>query len=448
MKRIFLSLVLAIIGISAIAQQVAKSLTASNGVKISFYEYKPADYNSNTIKYPVIIFFHGIGERGNGTATELPRVLKNGIPKYIDRGHKMTFTWNGKTETFLVLSPQLSSSYGAWPAFYGEEMVAYAKENLRIDTNRIIVTGLSLGGGGVWTYAASDLDNARSVAAIGVVCGTKQSKDFSLIAKANLPVWAFHAEDDPTVNVSATNLTIDAINAANPVVEPIKTLWSTGGHVVWDRAFDTLYTWQSPNIFEWFLGQNKSLAPNKFPLANAGSDQSISISTTTATLDACKSTDSDGKIARYVWEQVSGPTSVSIETPIGSAPKTNVSGLTSLGDYVFRVTVYDERVGLSTDEVTITVTSNSNLAPKAVAGPDRTISTTSSALDGSQSSDDKGVVSYTWVQLSGPNTATLTNSKSAVASASNLIKGMYKFRLRVWDAQGLIGVDDVIITKQ
>lgn len=121
---------------------------------IGFYEYKPTNYNASpTTKYPLIIFLHGLGERGNGT-TELTRVAANAIPRYIRDGDPMTFTWNGKTETFLVLSPQLSPNYGWWLSWYIEEMVNYAKQNLRIDTNRIILTGLSLGGGGTWTYSA------------------------------------------------------------------------------------------------------------------------------------------------------------------------------------------------------------------------------------------------------------------------------------------------------
>src|ERR1044071_8678395 len=104
------------------AQLVKKSVTASsNGKFIGFYEYKPTNYTTNT-KYPVIIFLHGIGERGNGT-TQLPAVLGNGTPANIATyGHNMTFTWNGKTETFLVLVPQLSDQYGSWQNFYVDEM--------------------------------------------------------------------------------------------------------------------------------------------------------------------------------------------------------------------------------------------------------------------------------------------------------------------------------------
>src|SRR5687767_1334974 len=113
MKNYLLSVAM-LLALATNAQQVEKSLTASNGVFIGFHEYKPANYNTNTTtKYPLIIFLHGIGERGNGT-TQLANVAGTAIPRYIKDGDPMTFTWNGKTETFLVLSPQLSGSYGWW----------------------------------------------------------------------------------------------------------------------------------------------------------------------------------------------------------------------------------------------------------------------------------------------------------------------------------------------
>ena len=111
----------------------------------------------------------------------------------------MRFFWNGKWETFLVLTPQLASKYGNWENFYVEEMIKYAENNLSIDRNRIFLTGLSLGGGGVWKYAAGSETNARKLAGIGVTCGTCEPRDYGNIARANLPTWAWHANDDGTV---------------------------------------------------------------------------------------------------------------------------------------------------------------------------------------------------------------------------------------------------------
>src|SRR5687768_5656425 len=177
------------------AQQVARSLTSSGGLFMGFYEYVPVDYNDDpSVKYPLIIFLHGIGERGNGT-TELSRVLANGIPTYIYDGHPMRYFWNGKWETFIVLSPQLSASYGYWANQYISGMLQHAKSNLRIDTNRVFLAGMSLGGGGVWTYATSSLSNAKQIAGIGAVCGICSGGTWCNFRDANLPVWAFHAQD-------------------------------------------------------------------------------------------------------------------------------------------------------------------------------------------------------------------------------------------------------------
>ena len=134
------------------SQQIAKGLTASNGQYVGFYEYKPTTYSpTSTKKYPLIIFLHGIGERGNGT-TDLIKLTWHAIPRIIAAGGTMTYKnpKTGEMETFLVLSPQLSYNYGYWDMFYVEEMLKYAKQNLNVDLNRIYLTGLSAGGGGVW----------------------------------------------------------------------------------------------------------------------------------------------------------------------------------------------------------------------------------------------------------------------------------------------------------
>jgi hypothetical protein len=450
-KLLFLSLSLLLSSHIIKAQLVAKSLTAQNGNFIGFYEYKPTNYNTNT-KYPIIIFLHGIGERGNGT-TDLPNVLGNGTPRNIKDGHNMTFTWNGKTETFLVLIPQLSSSYGSWQNFYVEEMINYAKKNLSIDTNRIFLTGLSLGGGGTWKYAAASLTNAKKLAAIGVCCGTCENVDFSNIAKANLPTWAWHANDDGTVGAGCSSGSITAINNANPAVKPYLTLWPTGQHWIWGRVYNTDYAAQHPNIYEWFLGQDKSKPVNKRPIANAGSNTNITTGLGTVTLDASGSSDPDGKIVRYVWTVVSSPAYLTLPNGgVTTSPQLTVTGLNTAGTYVFELRVIDDRADWTTSTVTVTVSSGSapaNQRPTANAGNDITLTLpdNSTNLDGRGSKDPDGSITYyNWSYVSGPTQYTLTNSTSAVARASNLVPGTYTFRLTVTDNGGLTHSDDVKVT--
>jgi len=152
MKKIIVAILLLVAGSKVFSQQVPKSLTASNGEFVGFYQFTPYDYTQNpTKKYPLIIFLHGIGERGNGT-TELPWVLGDAIPRIINAGGTMTYTnpVTGQKETFIVLSPQLSKNYGWWQNFYVDEMLKYARQNFRVDENKIYLTGLSAGGGGTY----------------------------------------------------------------------------------------------------------------------------------------------------------------------------------------------------------------------------------------------------------------------------------------------------------
>ena len=254
-----LPLFLICIPLFSLCQTTEKSVVASNGERIGFLEFRPSDYSGS--KHPLIIFLHGIGEKGNGT-TQLKNVHCCGIPSYIRRGNKMRFTWQGKTESFVVISPQISKKYSMWQPFYTDEMIKYAKANLNIDPDRIFVTGLSMGGGGTWNYASSSQARAESLAGIAPVVAPCMMSNGCNIAKASLPVMAIHVWDDRDAPASCTVNAIKSINSCNPEVSPNVIMYANGGHYVWvRRAFDTAHKYQDPNMYEWFLAQNKKIRP-------------------------------------------------------------------------------------------------------------------------------------------------------------------------------------------
>lgn len=277
--RICISALLLFFSLQGPAQQVAKHIPyrASPEGSIGFLEFRPADYGSQ--RHPLIIFLHGTEERGNGRASEIQSVAANGIPRLCAAGASMQFTVGKQTSSFVVLSPQLSRQYGAWQPFYVMEMIAYAKKNLAIDINRIYITGLSLGGGGVWSAITHSAALTRSIAAAAPVCGTQDMTDSnfcSLLGDAHLPIWAFHSVDDRSVPVQTTEHAevLGNICKLHPAIKI--SYYQAGGHVrTWLNAYDTGHVQvllkggvkpaPGPNLYEWFL--QHTLLNNAHPAA-------------------------------------------------------------------------------------------------------------------------------------------------------------------------------------
>lgn len=244
------------------AQDVKNQTTKKTSTNLPYLEYLPDDYNTTNKKYPLLIFLHGLGEKGNGT-TEISRVAQNGPPMEIKNGSKMTFTVNNVTYSFIVLSPQLNSSIWDWNESLVDGMVKHAYSNYRIDTCKVYLTGLSLGGGGVWSYVLSDFNKVNKFAAIAPTdgfcpgnCAWDPKGKGCLIAKRQIPVWAFHGVKDYTVLLTNEKPLIDGINDCNnPIASPkaIYTLFPDAGHGVWESAYKTTNTLYTPNLYQWML---------------------------------------------------------------------------------------------------------------------------------------------------------------------------------------------------
>lgn len=449
MKTPLLIVLLQLFMMSAGAQQVAKTIPNSSTPEglIGFLEFRPTDYG--TQKHPLIVFLHGIGERGNGTS-QINSVTANAIPKFCAAGATMRFTVGGVTSSFVVLSPQLSTSFGYWPSFYVRELIKYAKANLQIDTNRIYICGLSLGGGGTWRAITDatgfDYTFDAGIAAAAPVCGTQEETDadfYATIGANHLPVWAFHSMDDGTVPVGCTQHAeilgnIQGVN--NPAIK--FTYYQTGGHAgAWINAFDTGHITRTtivggvatsftanPNLYEWFLMHTR--ATFTAPTANAGPAKTIVLPVSSVTLNGSGAGTGGASVTGYSWTKISGPAGASIGTP--AAATTTISSL-SQGVYVFRLTVTDNHSLTTTADVTVTVLG----APVANPGAAQTVAASSANLSAAGSFSPNGpITSYVWTQVSGP-AATLTNSTTAAPVASSLIGGAtYGFQLTITDNAG------------
>jgi hypothetical protein len=168
------------------------------------------------------------------------------------------------------------------------------------------------------------------------------------------------------------------------------------------------------------------------PTANAGANQTITLPTSSVTLNGSGSV---GTITSYTWTMISGPNTPVITTP--AAVTTTVTGLIQ-GVYIFQLSLNG---GVSLSQVTITV--NPVPPPVANAGINQTLGlpATSATLDGSAST---GIItSYAWTQISGPNTATITSPATVSTTVTGLVVGTYVFQLSV---NGGVSVAQVSVT--
>ncbi|XP_036701468.1 dyslexia-associated protein KIAA0319-like protein homolog isoform X3 [Balaenoptera musculus] len=176
---------------------------------------------------------------------------------------------------------------------------------------------------------------------------------------------------------------------------------------------------------------------NKPPQADAGPDKELTLPMDSTTLDGSKSSD-DQKIISYLWEKTQGPDGVQLENANSSVA--TVTGL-QVGTYVFTLTVKDERNLQSQSSVNVIVKEEMNKPPtaKITGNVVITLPTDTAELDGSKSSDDKGIVNYLWTRDEGsPAAGEVLNHSDhhPVLFLSNLVEGTYTFHLKVTDAKG------------
>jgi ribosomal protein L14 len=187
--------------------------------------------------------------------------------------------------------------------------------------------------------------------------------------------------------------------------------------------------------------------PNQLPVANAGTDQSITLPTNSVTLSG-SGTDADGTIVAYSWIIVSGPAQFTI---VNAANAQTVVNSLVQGVYKFRLQVTDNAGGTGRDTVTITVNAGPpppNQPPVANAGSNQSITlpTNSVILSGSGTDPDGAIVSYTWLMISGPAQFTIVNPANSSTTVNNLVQGVYQFQLQVTDNSGATGRDTVMVT--
>ena len=241
--RLFVTLILAFCCIQLIdrpcdaqtaERQVAKRLALTNGehIEMQYLLYLPPAYGSSDNEWPLLLFLHGAGERGD----DLELVKVHGPPKMIAQG---------KDFPFVVISPQCPEGE-IWSIETLHALINEVVETHRIDKSRIYVTGLSMGGYGSWglAYTYPDL-----FAAAVPICGGGEPEKAPLMKE--IPTWVFHGAKDTAVPLQRSQEMVDALKATGGDVR--FTVYPEAGHVgAWENAYG------DPELWEWLAKQRRS----------------------------------------------------------------------------------------------------------------------------------------------------------------------------------------------
>lgn len=228
-----------------------REFKSENGGILKYRLLAPKDFKGgDETKYPLVLFLHGAGERGDDNRVQLihgmgdfasdeimakypafvvaPQCPKNQKWANVD--------WGADSHT-MPTEPSDSMRLTL-------ELLESLQKALPIDANRIYITGLSMGGYGTWDALQRRPDLWAAAAPIcggGDPNGAKVMKD--------IPIWVFHGDQDGAVKVQRSREMVEALKAAGG--SPKYTEYPGVGHDSWTA------TYRNPEFYAWLFAQKK-----------------------------------------------------------------------------------------------------------------------------------------------------------------------------------------------
>ena len=237
----------------AFSQSVRFSVNTYVNDKGDTLNYRQLYPDADTLrKYPLVIFLHGSGERGNDNEAQLKWGVMNFAtdqnmmlhPAFViapQCPEKMSWSNCSRENNSGVMRLQPAPTK---PMELVIELIRKLIKTLPVDSSRIYITGLSMGGYG--TYDAIERYPHLFAAAVPVCGGGDVSKASSI---AHLPIWIFHGAEDPAVNPIFSLDMLQALTKAG--AHPGFTQYPESGHFSWLGAYS------DPLMMEWLFRQHK-----------------------------------------------------------------------------------------------------------------------------------------------------------------------------------------------
>lgn len=208
--------------------------------ELKYLLYLPPDYSkSSDKKWPLMMFLHGAGERGN----DVQRVTVHG---------PMSLVKQGTNFPFIIVAP-LCPAGEIWQNEPLLKLLDRVTESYAVDTNRVYLTGISMGGYGTWKLG---LENAGRFAAIAPICGGGNMIEVILgtwdkgAPLKTLPIWAFHGAKDDVVPLDESERMVKQLKKFG-VKDVTLTVYPEAKHDSWKL------TYANPKFYEWLLKQSR-----------------------------------------------------------------------------------------------------------------------------------------------------------------------------------------------
>jgi predicted peptidase len=251
------ALVLPLLAVTAFAEKRVdvktllqpKIFKDSDGKELKYRLLKPDNYDAKK-KYPLVVFLHGAGERGDDNTAQ----LVHGIGDFASEENRKKYPcfliapqcpkdekwadidWSAATHTL----PKEPSASGRLVL----DLITAMEKEYSIDPKRLYLTGLSMGGYGTWDLIAR---KPELFAAAVPVCGGADEMTAPKVAK--LPIWVFHGAKDSAVKVERSRNMVKALEKAGG--SPKYTEYPDVGHDSWVRAY------KDPELMKWLFAQKR-----------------------------------------------------------------------------------------------------------------------------------------------------------------------------------------------
>lgn len=212
-------------------RQSKESVKISDELTTEYWAYTPKNYDSKE-KWPLMVFLHGAGERGDNMAI----VKKHGPPKLVEQG---------KDFPFVLVSPQCKKGK-RWHVEHLSKLLDEVESKYKVDKSKIYLTGLSMGGYGSWALAAH---SPERFAAVAPICGGGDETTIPGKIGSKVPIWVFHGAKDKVVPCSQSE---DLVKGFKDIgVEVQFTVYPEAGHDSWSETYD------NPKLYKWFLSKSR-----------------------------------------------------------------------------------------------------------------------------------------------------------------------------------------------